>query len=73
MLKPDCLEQEGHLAKWRRLASGEVPAGFAIYASFGTTHTLPLDNMLLRFAVACSLSTLTSSRRTEYQGMPADV
>lgn len=27
MLKPDCLEQESHLAKWRRLASGEEHAG----------------------------------------------
>lgn len=41
MLEPDCLEQEGHITRWRRLASGEEPTGFAIYASFGTTTTIP--------------------------------
>lgn len=31
MLESDCLEQEGHIAKWRRVASGEEHAGFAVY------------------------------------------
>lgn len=39
MLEPDCLEQEGHIGKWRRLPSEEDHAGSAIYTSFETTSS----------------------------------
>lgn len=64
MLDPDCLEQESHIAKWRRLASGEEHAGFAVYASSGPAvlwHNLLSGDYLRGCAVACSLSLLTST------------
>lgn len=39
MLEPERLEQEDHIGKWRRVASGEEHAGLAVYTSSGTTSS----------------------------------
>lgn len=64
MLDPGCLEPESHIAKWRRMASGEEHAGFTVYASSGPAlfwHNLLSDDVLPRCVVACSLSMHTST------------